>query len=90
MKYSLNTKDFLRGLFVSVGTAALVVIQSSLSAGSLVFDWKNIGIAAAAAATAYLLKNYFTDDVKVAKTTLKDAAVDTAESRKVDQIETKK
>lgn len=71
----LKTKDFLKGLLISVGTAVLVVIQQSLSAGALTFDWKAIGMAAAGAAVTYLLKNYFTDDVKEAKKTLIKASL---------------
>ena len=68
--WGLKTKDFIKGLFVSVGTSVLVIVQATVSTGELTFNWKQIGMAAVGAAIAYLLKNFFTDDVKVAKETL--------------------
>lgn len=70
MKFSLNTKDFIKGLLVSVLTAILVVVQSTLDAGALTFDWKDIGMAAVGAAIAYLSKNFFTDQVRSAHKTI--------------------
>jgi hypothetical protein len=64
-KFSLNVKDFLKGLLVSIGTAALVVIQTSIDAGSFNFDWKQVSIAAVGAGVAYLIKNFFTPAQKV-------------------------
>lgn len=71
---SLKWKDLFKGLIVSVVTAVLTVIQTSLSAGSLTFNWKEIGTVALTATIAYLTKNFFTDDVKEAKQTLTDHA----------------
>jgi len=59
-KFSINWKDTLKGLIVSVGTAVVVIIQSSLDAGNLNFNWKQIGMAAIAALVTYLVKNFFT------------------------------
>jgi hypothetical protein len=59
-KFAINWKDSLRGLLVSVGTAVLVIVQNSLDAGDLKFNWKQIGIAAVAAGVTYLVKNFFT------------------------------
>jgi hypothetical protein len=58
-KFSLNIRDFGKGLIISIGTAVLVVIQNSLADGSLEFNWEQIGVAAGGAAVAYLLKNFF-------------------------------
>lgn len=57
-QYSLNWKDVGKGLIVAVGTAVLVIIQTSLDAGDLNFNWKQIGIAAIGAAVTYLAKNF--------------------------------
>lgn len=45
----------------------MYVIQSSLDAGELTFKWKQILIAALSGFLAYILKNFFTDEVKSAK-----------------------
>lgn len=74
-KFSLQTRDWLKGLAVSVGTAVLMIVQQSLDADTLTFNWKAIGMAAVGAAITYLGKNFFTDDVKVAKKTLINAAM---------------
>jgi len=66
---TLNLKDLAKGLLVSVGSAVIGVITTSLQAGSLTFDWKQIGTIALAAALAYLGKNFFTNSTgEVAKT----------------------
>lgn len=90
MKYTLSTRDFLKGLIIAVGTSVLVIIENTVTAGSLTFDWKVIAMAAIGSGVAYLLKNWATDDVKSAKSVLKDAATDHVEAAKVDNIETKK
>lgn len=56
---TLNPCDFLRGLSLAVIAAVLTVIQNSLAAGSIDFDWKNIAQVAGSAAVSYLIKNYF-------------------------------
>lgn len=58
---SLNTKDFLKGLVVSVLTSVLAIVYTSLQAGSFTIDWKAVGTAALTAALAYITKNYLTN-----------------------------
>jgi hypothetical protein len=89
MKYSLNAKDFLRGLLIAVGTAVLVIVQNTISAGVLTFDWKEIGMAAVGATVTYLAKNFLTNDVAVAKTTLTAAAATPEDKALVSEIQTK-
>lgn len=48
----------------------LLIIQQSINAGDLVFNWKGIGMAAIAGFVGYLLKNFFTDGTKEAVKTL--------------------
>lgn len=56
--YSLDIKDFVKGLLVSAGSAIVTTIQNMISSGSI--DWKAIGSVALAAGVAYLVKNFFT------------------------------
>lgn len=89
MKYTFSTRDFLRGLLMAVGTAVVTIIVETVSAGTLTFNWTAIATAGIGAAGVYLLKNYLTDDVAVAKTILIDNAANTVEAAKVDAIKTK-
>jgi hypothetical protein len=59
--FSLNVKDFLKGLVVSVIGAVLGLIQPSIEAGNLVFDWKKIGTLALGAGISYLIKQFITN-----------------------------
>ena len=63
-KWTLNIRDFLRGIVMAALVPAFVIIQQSFAAGDLIFNWSSIGKAAIAGLLAYLTKNYFTDDVK--------------------------
>lgn len=58
--FSVNIKDILKGLLMAVLTPAVYIIQTSLEAGSLTFNWHQIGLAAVAGGFAYLVKNFFT------------------------------
>jgi hypothetical protein len=53
----LNLADILKGLIMAILTPSLVIVQQSLSAGTLTFNWQAIGMAAVAGGVAYLLKN---------------------------------
>ena len=59
-QFSLQARDFVKGLIVAVGTSVAVIIQSRLDSGSFDFNWKQIGIVALGSIVAYLAKNYFT------------------------------
>jgi membrane protein implicated in regulation of membrane protease activity len=89
MKFTLNLQDFLKGLLIAVSTAVLVIIQASLAAGNLTFNWQNIGMAALAAALAYIAKNFLTDNVAVAKKVLTANAATPADAATVAEIQTK-
>lgn len=58
--FSLGKRDILRGLLISALTPVFVIIQQSLEAGILEFNWKSIGVAAIAGGLAYITKNLFT------------------------------
>ena len=57
---ALNGRDFLNGLIMAVLVPVLVIVENSVSAGGLTFDWKSIGTAAIAGAVGYLVKNFLT------------------------------
>jgi hypothetical protein len=59
-KFSLQLNDFWKGLIVATITAPITIIMNSLQAGTLTFDWKNIGIVAATGLLGYLVKNFLT------------------------------
>ena len=67
MKYTLKTRDLLKGALMAVLVPAVYIIQTSLDAGVLTFNWKQILIASVSGLLAYLIKNFFTDDIQVAK-----------------------
>lgn len=58
--FSLNLKDVLKGLLMAILTPAIVVIEQSVNAGSLHFDWNSITLASIGGGLAYLLKNFLT------------------------------
>lgn len=57
---SLGWRDFFRGLAMAVLTPIVIIVQQSLEAGTLVFNWKSILTAGVAGGVAYLVKNLFT------------------------------
>ena len=56
-KGNLVLSDYFRGLLIATGTSALLVVQQSLDAGHLIFNWKAVSMAAIAGGVSYLLKN---------------------------------
>jgi len=56
----LNWNDFGKGLIMAVLTPVVLIIQESVSTGTLTFNWNAIGISAIAGGVAYLIKNLFT------------------------------
>lgn len=63
-QFTLNVRDFAKGLMIAVIAAILPVIQATIEAESLQFDWTLIGTVAVSALLAYLVKN-FTEKTKV-------------------------
>ena len=57
---SLGVKDFLKGFLMAILVPFVTIVQQSLQAGILTFDWKSIAIASLSGAVAYLIKNFFT------------------------------
>ena len=58
---TLNTRDFVKGLFIAVITAVITVVYTTIQTGTLSFDWKTISTTALSAALAYIMKNLFTN-----------------------------
>lgn len=59
--FTLNWKDFLKGLVIAILTPAVLIIQQSIDLQVWTFNWKQISMAAIAGAVAYLLKNMLTN-----------------------------
>ena len=60
---SLNLKDFIKGLIVTVFTAFIAYIQTVIASGSFDnFDLKTVGTATMSASIAYLTKNSLTNN----------------------------
>lgn len=58
-QFTLVTRDFLKGLLIAAIAPVVPIIQQSLAAGELKFNWVLIGTTALGAGLAYLAKNYF-------------------------------
>lgn len=68
--FTLNTQDFIKGLIMAAVVPVLLIIQQSIAAGGIVFNWPDIWKAALAGLVGYLLKNFLTDSTKEAVKTL--------------------
>lgn len=78
-QFSLKWRDALRGLIVSVLAAVITVVQASIDAGDLNFDWKKIGTVSVTAGIAYVVKNFF-EPAKVITTASTNTEAKSAES----------
>lgn len=58
---NLNVQDLVKGLIVTMLTSVLTIAYNTVSAGSLTFDWKAIGLTALTSGLAYLMKNLLTN-----------------------------
>lgn len=67
-QYTLNGRDFLKGLLVSVISAALTVIIESYQSESMKFDWRSIGMVSLIAGLGYLIKNWATPSQTITPT----------------------
>ena len=79
---SLNIRDLLKGFVMAVIVPALLAIQQSLVAGELTINWKALGITAVVSFIGYLIKNFFTDDTKVAQKIILEAEIKANETNK--------
>jgi len=58
---SLDTKDFIKGLLLSVFTSVISIVYTYVQCGSLVFDTKTIATTALTTALGYIMKNLLTN-----------------------------
>ena len=72
--FSVNFRDILKGALVATLTPVIVLIQQSLEAGTLVFNWHALAMAAIGGFLAYLIKNFFTPTQVVVKKVNDDPA----------------
>lgn len=80
-QWSLQGRDWVKGLVLAVLSSVFAIVQVALDAGSLDFDWKTIGIAAVSAALGYLSKNFF-ETTKVVEVKQGEAAKEIIEGLK--------
>lgn len=64
---SLDWRDLTKGLLVAVISPVFTIMESSIRAGSLTFNWTSIGLTALAATGAYLVKNFITPAQAITK-----------------------
>lgn len=64
---SLDWRDLTKGLLVAVISPVFTIMESSIRAGSLTFNWSSIGLTALAATGAYLVKNFITPSQAITK-----------------------
>lgn len=86
-KFTLQVPDFVRGAILSALTAGLTIVQQSLEAGQLKFNWTVIATASVSAFVAYLMKNYF-EPAKVITTASSNLKAENA-AEKINDVVTK-
>lgn len=76
-KWMLKARDLLKGLFMAVATPVLYVLQELIPH----YHLHPIAQAGISAGIAYLIKNWFTDDVKAAQKILAKARLEAEENQ---------
>ena len=74
-RFTLAFRDYGKAFIMAIGVPVLTFILDSLKAETFVFDWKKLGLIAVSAGVAYLVKNFFTDDIKTAENVLTENKV---------------
>lgn len=64
-KYTWNWADAGKGLVVAILSPIIPIVNASLTAGTFALPWKQIGLTAASAFVAYMVKNFFTQSQTV-------------------------
>lgn len=57
-QFSLNLRDFIQGIYVSVIAPIIGIILEQLQVGNFNLNWKELGILALTTFAGYLLKNF--------------------------------
>ncbi len=71
-QFTLNIRDFLKGLVVAVIVPALLAVQQAIT-NQTPIDWKLLGGVALASFIGYLIKNFFSNDIPAAQATINEA-----------------
>lgn len=89
-KFKLKLRDFLRGALMAILVPVVLIIQQSVDAGDLVFNWADILRASIAGLLSYLIKNFFTDSIAASqKNLIKEVKkADALPMEKIDAINT--
>lgn len=58
-QFTLNVRDFLKGIYVSVISPVVALILEQIGVGNFSFNWKELAALALTTLAAYLLKNFF-------------------------------
>ncbi len=66
MRYSLRVRDWLKAFFMAIGAPVLTFIMDSINADEPTINVNKLITVGISAGIMYLLKNFFTDDLKVA------------------------
>jgi hypothetical protein len=66
-RFKLDWLDVGKALIIAILTPALLIVQQSLDAGVMTFNWKQIAMASVAGGVGYLIKNFFTPSQTVLK-----------------------
>lgn len=72
---SINIKDILNSAIAAIVAPVLPIVTESLQAGSLTFNWKSIGIAAAMGFVVWLGKNFVQPSQTVITGTTEGASI---------------
>lgn len=65
--FRLNWHDLLKGLVIAILTPVLVLIQAYFATGKLDIEMNSILAVGLSGLIAYLIKNFFTDNVELPK-----------------------
>lgn len=56
-RFWLNSKDYIKGLFMAFGAAFLMALQTAVDSGEV--HWKGVIMAGISGGLIYLIKNFF-------------------------------
>lgn len=85
-QFTLQLRDFLKGAMLAIIASVAPLIQATLNAGELTFNWKAIGITSIGTFVAYIIKKFALDPPTVVTTySTNDKAADVANDIKNDE-----
>ena len=66
MRFSLKARDWIKALLMAIGAPVVTFLIDSFNAEEVVINASKLTNIAISAGLVYILKNFFTDDLKVA------------------------